>query len=541
MAAMHVIASPTAPPTSFSNGASRRDRVVVAVRSRALQAAESVGDVAVQMQSGTCEVYAANRGRFPFTFDECFDGVPHNPEQMAATQQDIFARIGLPLIENAVAGYNSSIIAYGPTGSGKTFSIFGPPGSLGSSQEGLIPRVCKELFHRLDTVAAGDTRGVPTRHSIRVAVIEVYVEVVYDLLAQRRQLKIRSEGSNKFGVPGMRWAEVGCYDDIEVLLREAELHKTFAATAIHDRSSRAHTLFYIELRASSVDVTRTSRVVLADLAGSERVKDARTDSGVGLQEATSINLSLLTLGTCIEAVVRTGRKATAPSSSSSSSAALDTCGEFRNSALTKLLRDYIGGNSRTAVLVTISPTTADVSNTLQALRFADRAKQLQSHAEINTRAVDPQLAKKVSKAFAAKRELLDEECRLETQVGLLANRMTQLEGTLAMLAHRAVSSDASIRAEADRQRRAIDASCRKFGGQLLLRRRHWTPPAKQWPRSTTPLPPADPCRRLTPPRRAVPGPLGFHYTATPLRTAKTSSGCVPSRAPWRPRRTTSWA
>jgi hypothetical protein len=444
------------------------DQVTVAVRSRALRAVEQVADVAVEMRGRTIEVYAVNRGRFPFTFDHSFDSVDRTaivrpaadrtaqPPSPPASQAEVYDALGRPLVDNALMGYNGCIIAYGPTGSGKTFSIFGPPGSIGKNEEGLLPRVCNELFARLGRQSDAGTlaapgpiiaiggRNVPTQSTVRVAALEIYLDEVYDLLAQRKALVVRHSGNGRFAVPGLLWREVACYGDIVELLREADAYKTFAATNVHQRSSRAHTLFYVELRMSTVDVTRTSRIVLADLAGSEKIKEAGTDSGVGLREATSINTSLLTLGTCIEAAVRHARKG-----AKASEAAI---GEFRNSALTKLLREYIGGNSRTAVLVTVSPTLGEVSNTLQALRFADRAKQLHNHAAVNVRSVNPLVEKRVHATYADRRRSLEQECEMETKYELHANRATQLEGTLATLVHRAASSDAAIRADAERNK-----------------------------------------------------------------------------------------
>ena len=356
-------AAPLLPPADPQR-TKRVENVTVGVRVRAFLPEEKP-DLAIRMRDNTCEVRAPNKGKFPFTFDKCFwsnniadDGIAFS------SQKDVFESIGRPLVDNAFAGYNSAVIAYGPTGSGKTYSIFGPPNSVGTAEEGLTPRVCNEVFQRCRSPSPG------SKHHVSVSIFEVYLEEVFDLLSNRRRLKIRSDGST-FSVCGLKHIEVNTYDDVVHQLEIADHLKTFAVTAIHDRSSRAHTIFQLQIRTLFDSApARCSHMLIADLAGSERIKEAKTDQGLGLEQACNINLSLLSLGTCIEAVVNRCKNGQP----------CNNIGEFRNSSLTKILKDYIGGNSLTAMLVTIAPSAPDANNSLAALRFADRAKQMQSHA-----------------------------------------------------------------------------------------------------------------------------------------------------------------
>lgn len=387
--------------------------LTVAVRVRAFHEEEEK-TLAIRMKDTTCEIHVPNRGRFPFSFDKCFwSNNVEDPDKEYAGQEDVFESIGKPLVDNALAGFNSSIIAYGQTGSGKTYSIFGPANSLGTKDEGLIPRVCNDIFKRLSKPTPG------VQHKVFVSVIEVYLEDVYDLLQKRKELKVRGDTTNGFSVIGLKQVQVHSYDEVLKQISTADSLKTYAATAIHDRSSRAHTLFQLEVRTITDKTTRTATVLLADLAGCERVKAAQTETGLGFEQAKNINLSLLNLGTCIEAVVtrcRDGRS-------------VQTIGEFRNSTLTKLLKDFIGGNSRTAMLVTVAPGMSEHNHSIQALRFADRAKQIQCHAVINSQ-VNTDAAKmkeEIAKIYNKRRELLDKECDLEMQQTMLRKKQADLE------------------------------------------------------------------------------------------------------------------
>eukprot|EP00756_Hemistasia_phaeocysticola_P019549 Hpha_TRINITY_DN15669_c3_g1::TRINITY_DN15669_c3_g1_i5::g.99818::m.99818/K17914/KIF13; kinesin family member 13 len=348
------------------------ENVVAAVRVRGfLQREIGRGDeLCIRMRSSTTEIQCPRRGKQLFTFDHCFwsmndDDVPTDDTSYAG-QEDVYRTLGVPLVENALRGFNSAIIAYGQTGSGKSYSIFGPPEMHERPElEGLIPRVCKELFKRIQNAPKGTT------YTVTASMIEIYMEKVYDLLNNRNQLTIRGDLNHGFSVPGRARREVRTYSRVEHLLQCGDERKTFARTELNERSSRAHTMFELEIRATTDNMTTTtSKVTLCDLAGSERCKDAGTAAGgKEFTQACQINMSLLCLGKCVESVV------------TSRPGALVT--EFRNAALTKLLKDSIGGNSKTIILTTISPSAFDSHTTMLALRFADRAKQIQNHAVIN--------------------------------------------------------------------------------------------------------------------------------------------------------------
>lgn len=349
------------------------------------------GNSVVSMKKNACEVRIPGRGRFPFIFDGCF-----GCNGLCGDQDNVYQIVGKPVLEHAFAGFNSCILSYGATGSGKTFSMFGPPGSLHSPSMGIVPRLCNELFDRSSKLQLVD---------VRMSMVEVYMEDVFDLLNDRRELKVKwVEGNSSFEVAEAHRPNVISYHDVVNLLAVSERNKTVAATSIHERSSRAHTLCELTISLKCNGSVQSSRIALADLAGSERVKAAGTDAGVALNEACNINLSLLTLGRCIESVVC--RK--------------PNVGEFRSSTLTKILKDFIGGNSVTSMLVTVSPTMEEANNTIQTLRFADRARRIQTRAHENSWS-------KPSEEFVVKGELQGEYLRRQELVSLEAECERKLE------------------------------------------------------------------------------------------------------------------
>ncbi|CBH13536.1 kinesin putative, (fragment), partial [Trypanosoma brucei gambiense DAL972] len=257
-----------------------------------------------------------------------------------------------------------------------------------------------------------------------VSMLEVYLEDVFDLFSNRKQVTVRKDYlDNSFHVVGAKSIPVRQYKDVEELLQRAEALRTFAATAIHARSSRAHALFQLELYTTfeSTDIApRTAKILLADLAGCERIKLAQTETGIPFEEARNINLSLLSLGSCIEAVtMRKGSSQNIP--------------EFRNSTLTKLLKEYLGGNSVSSIVVTVGPSVRDARLSVQSLRFADRAMKVVTHAKINT--VKPITEfddadgseDKVREAYNKKKEALHVEFQVQSELQKLQNKITILE------------------------------------------------------------------------------------------------------------------
>nr|CCC49838.1 putative kinesin, fragment [Trypanosoma vivax Y486] len=380
------------PSTLYTKtGGNGRVNVYARVRDFSKEGGEGPNQLAVHTWDNKVEITVPSKGTYTFTLDGSFWSV-------------------------------GSLDTEGQTGSGKTYTMFGPSNSLGTAERGLVPGVCDMIFER---VASGLQKGIVCR--VSVSMVEVYLEDIFDLFDNRKSVTLhKNYKDNSYRAVDAKMIHVRCYKDVEALLLKAEPLRTFAATAIHSRSSRAHTLFQLELhtRFDSADIApRVARILLADLAGCERIKLAHTDHGIPFEEARNINLSLLSLGSCIEAVsVR--KKAT------------QNIPEFRNSTLTKLLKEYIGGNSVSAIVVTVAPGTRDARLSVQSLRFADRAMKVMSHARINT--VPPSASGEGAgvpaegdiNLFKRKKEALHEEFHMQGVLQKLHHKITVLEEQL---------------------------------------------------------------------------------------------------------------
>uniref|UniRef100_A0A8C7MKW9 Kinesin family member 13B n=1 Tax=Oncorhynchus kisutch TaxID=8019 RepID=A0A8C7MKW9_ONCKI len=287
-----------------------------------------------------------------------------------AGQEVVFQCLGESLLDNAFLGYNACIFAYGQTGSGKSYTMMGS-----SEQPGLIPRLCSSLFDRiLQEQREGES------FTVEVSFMEIYNEKVRDLLdpkGSRQALRVREH--KVFGpyVDGLSRLAVACYKDIECLMSEGNKSRTVAATNMNEESSRSHAVFNIILTHTLMDLgsgtsgEKVSKLSLVDLAGSERA--AKTGAtGERMKEGSNINKSLSTLGLVISALADQGagknKTKFVP---------------YRDSVLTWLLKDSLGGNSRTAMVATVSPAGDNYDETLSTLRYADRAKSIVNHAVVN--------------------------------------------------------------------------------------------------------------------------------------------------------------
>uniref|UniRef100_A0A3B4GH48 Kinesin family member 13A n=1 Tax=Pundamilia nyererei TaxID=303518 RepID=A0A3B4GH48_9CICH len=305
-----------------------------------------------------------------FAFDHCFWSMDESNVPKYAGQEVVFKCLGEGILENAFQGYNACIFAYGQTGSGKSFSMMG-----NGEQPGLIPRLCCSLFERVH-------REANEGHSFKVEVsyMEIYNEKVRDLLdpkGSRQSLKVREH--KVFGpyVDGLSQLAVTSFEDIEVLMSEGNKSRTVAATNMNEESSRSHAVFSIIVTQTLYDLQsgnsgeKVSKMSLVDLAGSERVSKTGA-AGERLKEGSNINKSLTTLGCVISAL--------ADQSAGKGKAKFVP---YRDSVLTWLLKDNLGGNSKTAMIATVSPAADNYEETLSTLRYADRAKRIVNHAVVN--------------------------------------------------------------------------------------------------------------------------------------------------------------
>uniref|UniRef100_A0AAX7UUA2 Kinesin family member 13Bb n=1 Tax=Astatotilapia calliptera TaxID=8154 RepID=A0AAX7UUA2_ASTCA len=305
-----------------------------------------------------------------FAYDYCFWSMDDSQKDKFAGQDVVFQCLGESLLDNAFMGYNACIFAYGQTGSGKSYTMMGS-----SEQPGLIPRLCSSLFSRTEKEAReGES------FTVEVSYMEIYNEKVRDLLdpkGSRQALRVREHKVLGPYVDGLSRLAVTSYEDIESLMSEGNKSRTVAATNMNEESSRSHAVFNIILTHTLMDLRsgtsgeKVSKLSLVDLAGSERA--AKTGAaGERLKEGSNINKSLSTLGLVISALADHG-------AGKNKSKFVP----YRDSVLTWLLKDSLGGNSRTAMVATISPAADNYDETLSTLRYADRAKNIVNHAVVN--------------------------------------------------------------------------------------------------------------------------------------------------------------
>uniref|UniRef100_A0A8C1QMF9 Kinesin family member 13A n=1 Tax=Cyprinus carpio TaxID=7962 RepID=A0A8C1QMF9_CYPCA len=285
-------------------------------------------------------------------------------------QEVVFKCLGEGILENAFQGYNACIFAYGQTGSGKSFSMMG-----NGEQPGLIPRLCCSLFERVSR-----DQNESQSFKVEVSYMEIYNEKVRDLLdpkGSRQSLKVREHKVLGPYVDGLSQLAVMNFEDIESLMSEGNKSRTVAATNMNEESSRSHAVFSVIVTQTLYDLQsgnsgeKVSKISLVDLAGSERVSKTGA-AGERLKEGSNINKSLTTLGCVISALA-----------DQSAGKGKSKFVPYRDSVLTWLLKDNLGGNSKTAMIATISPAADNYEETLSTLRYADRAKRIVNHAVVN--------------------------------------------------------------------------------------------------------------------------------------------------------------
>ncbi|XP_059035407.1 kinesin-like protein KIF13A isoform X2 [Mustela lutreola] len=305
-----------------------------------------------------------------FAFDYCFWSMDESNTTKYAGQEVVFKCLGEGILEKAFQGYNACIFAYGQTGSGKSFSMMGS-----AEQLGLIPRLCCALFKRISL-----EQNESQTFKVEVSYMEIYNEKVRDLLdpkGNRQSLKVREHKVLGPYVDGLSQLAVTSFEDIESLMSEGNKSRTVAATNMNEESSRSHAVFNIIITQTLYDLQsgnsgeKVSKVSLVDLAGSERVSKTGA-AGERLKEGSNINKSLTTLGLVISSLADQaagkGKNKFVP---------------YRDSVLTWLLKDNLGGNSQTSMIATISPAADNYEETLSTLRYADRAKRIVNHAVVN--------------------------------------------------------------------------------------------------------------------------------------------------------------
>uniref|UniRef100_A0A1Q3EX54 Putative kinesin-like protein n=1 Tax=Culex tarsalis TaxID=7177 RepID=A0A1Q3EX54_CULTA len=324
-----------------------------------------------------------------FTFDRAFD--------VNSRQHEVYQAVVAPYIEEVLAGFNCTVFAYGQTGTGKTFTMVGeeqPELSSGwddDTKTGIIPRALNHLFDEL--------RMTELEFSMRISYLELYNEELCDLLSTDDHVKIRIyDDVNKKGsviVQGLEEVLVHSKDDVYKLLAKGQERRRTASTLMNAQSSRSHTIFSIivhikENGMEGEELLKIGKLNLVDLAGSENITKAGNEKGIRTRESVNINQSLLTLGRVITALVE--RTPHIP---------------YRESKLTRLLQESLGGRTKTSIIATISPGHKDFEETLSTLEYAHRAKNIQNKPEANQKLSKKTVIKEYTEEIdRLKRELL---------------------------------------------------------------------------------------------------------------------------------------
>ncbi|KAH9311588.1 hypothetical protein KI387_026623, partial [Taxus chinensis] len=294
----------------------------------------------------------------------------------AITQEMLFKVAGLPMVENCMSGYNSCMFAYGQTGSGKTHTMLGDISELDqrpSANRGMTPRIFEYLFARIRAEEESHMHE-QLKYVCKCSFLEIYNEQITDLLEpSSTNLQLREDVRKGVYVDNLTEIEVKSVQDVVQLLFLGAANRRVAATNMNRESSRSHSVFTCIIEShwekDSMTNIRYGRLNLVDLAGSERQKSSGAE-GERLKEAANINKSLSTLGLVIMILVdvANGKQRHVP---------------YRDSRLTFLLQDSLGGNSKTTIIANISPSICSTHETLSTLKFAQRAKFIQNNAIVN--------------------------------------------------------------------------------------------------------------------------------------------------------------
>ena len=306
------------------------------------------------------------RNNYKFNFDRIF--------QPSSTQEEIYSYGVKGIIDSVLNGYNGTVLAYGQTGSGKTYTMQGEIGN--EKTKGIIPRMIKHVFDYIHE------QNSSSEFMLKVSMIEIYQEKIRDLLdISRVNLPIRQDSIKGIYVDGCSERYVGCPRDVLNALELGANNRVQAATNMNEHSSRSHSIFILTINQTNKKegFSKIGKLYLVDLAGSEKISKSGV-TGFNLIEAEKINLSLTTLGRVIYNLTD-GKSQHVP---------------YRESKLTRVLQESLGGNSKTCLIITCSPSIYNESETLSTLRFGERAKKIKNKPKINKEVTVAELQKLIA-------------------------------------------------------------------------------------------------------------------------------------------------
>ncbi|PTU18005.1 hypothetical protein P175DRAFT_0525802 [Aspergillus ochraceoroseus IBT 24754] len=324
-----------------------------------------------------------------FTFDRVFP--------MDSKQPDIFNFSIRPTVDDILNGYNGTVFAYGQTGAGKSYTMMGSDidDEVG---KGIIPRIVEQIFASILTSA------INIEYTVRVSYMEIYMERIRDLLVPHNDnLPVHEEKSRGVYVKGLLEVYVSSVQEVYEVMRRGGAARAVAATNMNQESSRSHSIFVITVTQKNLETgsAKSGQLFLVDLAGSEKVGKTGA-SGQTLEEAKKINKSLSALGMVINALTD-GKSTHIP---------------YRDSKLTRILQESLGGNSRTTLIINCSPSSYNDAETVSTLRFGVRAKAIKNKAKVNAELSPAELKQLLRKAQSQVTNFESYVSALETEVGV---------------------------------------------------------------------------------------------------------------------------
>ncbi|CAK9086973.1 unnamed protein product [Durusdinium trenchii] len=414
------------------------EAVVVGVRVRPFNDRENNLNavVCIDMEGPTTRIRNIDTGdekTCPFTFDESFwshDGFEDDgtgylrplPNSKYADQRYVFDTFGQRVLDNAWNGFHCCLFAYGQTGAGKSYSMVGY-----GNNKGIVPISCEEIFRRI-----GQEKDPQKRYEVTVSMIEIYNEAIQDLLIDvelrpKKGLEVRESKALGIYIDGVIKRPVESYEAIETTIEEATNHRTVGSTLMNATSSRAHTVQIIEFKAVKDGSATVSMINLVDLAGSEKAGQTGA-TGDRLKEGSMINKSLSALGNVIEKLADRG-----------SEKKKNVLIPYRDSKLTRLLQNALGGSSKTIMICALSPASSNHEETLSTLRYADRAKKIKNIAVPNENPQERLMRElreeneKFKKIFEAMQGGTMPSADEIKEMGLAQQEIAAMEGALAEL------------------------------------------------------------------------------------------------------------
>ncbi|KAI9837929.1 MAG: Kinesin heavy chain, partial [Thelocarpon superellum] len=372
-----------------STGSYNTIKVVARFRPQNKTELQSGGEPIVTFETeDTCNLNSKEAAG-SFTFDRVFD--------MNSRQTDVFDFSIRPTVDDILNGYNGTVFAYGQTGAGKSFTMMGADID-DEEARGVIPRIVEQIFASI-LASPGNIE-----YTVKVSYMEIYMERIRDLLApQNDNLPVHEEKNRGVYVKGLLEIYVSSVQEVYEVMRRGGAARAVAATNMNQESSRSHSIFVVTVTQKNVETgsAKSGQLFLVDLAGSEKVGKTGA-SGQTLEEAKKINKSLSALGMVINSLTD-GKSSHIP---------------YRDSKLTRILQESLGGNSRTTLIINCSPSSYNDAETLSTLRFGVRAKAIKNKAKINAELSPAELKALLKKA--------------QTQVTTFENYLSTLEGEVQL-------------------------------------------------------------------------------------------------------------